>query len=109
MIPDTEMVALGFDIGVDNLIVEKLSGLQTPRHTPVVVVQQTAEKGELSFLIQNVDLHEVRKLPSKSMHLLFELANVTLDMSAQQRLHAVVRELCSKFFHRTCGIAKEPS
>jgi hypothetical protein len=56
------MIALRFDVGVDHLIVEKLRGLRPAGNTPVVIIQQAAEKPELVLLIQNLDLHEIRKL-----------------------------------------------
>ena len=54
-----QMVAFGFDVGVDHLIVEKLRGLRPAGNTPVVIIQQASEKRKLSLLIQNLDLHEV--------------------------------------------------
>jgi hypothetical protein len=41
-------------------------------NTPVVVIQQAAEKRELPLLIQDLDLHEIRKLPSECLHVLVE-------------------------------------
>src|ERR1019366_2963582 len=109
MSANAQVIALGFDIGVDHLIVEKLGGLRFAGNTPVVVVQQAAEKRELSFLIQNLDLHEVCELASKGFHLLFEPPNIALDMSAQQRLHAVIRKLRSEFFYGARGVMEETS
>ena len=44
VIADPQMIAFGFDVGVDHLIVEKLRGLRPPGNTPVVIIQQAAEK-----------------------------------------------------------------
>ena len=93
MIADAEMIAFGFDVGVDDLIVEKLCGLRAARNTPIVIVQQAAEKLELSLLIQGLDLHEVRELARECLHALVEPSNIVLDMRTQQRFHAVVGEL----------------
>ena len=93
VIADPQMIAFGFDVGVDHLIVEKLRGLRPAGNTPVVIIQQAAEKRELSLLIQDLDLHEIRKLPSECLHVLVEPLKIALDMRPQQRLHAVVGEL----------------
>src|ERR1035437_6682540 len=65
-----QMIAFRFDVGVDYLIVEKLRGLRSAGNTPVVIVQQAAEKLELPLPIQYLDLHEVRKLTSERLHVL---------------------------------------
>jgi hypothetical protein len=53
------MIALGFDVGVNHLIVEELVRLGLPGNTPVVIIQQAAEKPELPLPIQHLDLHEI--------------------------------------------------
>src|ERR1700686_3727186 len=68
-----------------------------------------AGKRELSLLIQDFDLHKVRELSSEYLHMPGESANVVLDMSAQQRLHALVGELRFEFANRARGIAEEAS
>src|SRR5260370_283576 len=78
-----QMIAFGFDVGVDHLIVEKLRGLRPPGNTPVVVIQQAAEKPKLSLLIQHLNLHEVRKLASECLDVLVELSKIALDMRTQ--------------------------
>jgi hypothetical protein len=83
------------DIKGNVVEVEKLCGPRLADNTPVVIIQQTAEKRELPLPIQDLDLHEICKLPSKCLHVLIEPSNIVLDMSAQQRLHAVVGELRS--------------
>src|SRR5271157_3048151 len=92
-----QMIAFGFDVGVDHLIVEKLRGLRSAGNTPVVIIQQTAEKSELPLSIQDLDLHEIRKLTSECLHLLVEPLKIALDMRPQQLLHAVVGELRFEF------------
>jgi transposase-like protein len=62
------MIALCFDVGIDDLIVEKLCSLRLAGNTPVVIIQQAAEKRELPLPIQDLDLHEIRKLPSECLH-----------------------------------------
>ena len=95
MIADPQMITFRFDVGVDHLIVEKLRGLRPASNTPAVIVQQPAEKRELSLPIQDLDLHEIRELPSECLHMPVEPPKIVLDMRTQQRLHAVARELCS--------------
>ena len=93
VIANAQVVAFRFDVGVDDLIVEKLCGLRAAGNTPIVIIQQAAEKRELSLLIQDLDLHEVRELPRECLHALVEPSNIVLDMRTQQRFHAVVCEL----------------
>ena len=100
VIAHAQMIALGFDVGVDHLIVEKLRGLRPAGNTPVVIIQQPAEKRELPLLIQNLDLHEVCKLASECLDVLVESLKIALDMRPQQRLHAVVGELRFEFGNR---------
>ena len=83
MIAYAQMIALRFDVGVDHLIVEKLRGLRPAGNTPVVIIQQAAEKPELVLLIQDLDLHEIRKLPSECLHVLVEPLKIALDMRTQ--------------------------
>jgi hypothetical protein len=73
VIADPQMIAFGFDVGVDHLIVEKLRGLRPPGNTPpVVIIQQAAEKRELPLPIQDLDLHEICELPGECLHVLVE-------------------------------------
>src|ERR1700731_5201004 len=101
------MIAFGFDVGVDGLIVEKLRRLRLAPNTPVVIVQQPAEERELSLLIQDLDLQKIRQLTRECLHVLAEPSNIVLDMGTQQGLHAAARELRSEFASRASGIAKE--
>ena len=100
-----QMIAFGFDVGVDHLIVEKLRGLRSAGNTPVVIIQQAAEKRELPLLIQDLDLHEICELPSECLHVLVEPLKIALDMRPQQLLHAVVGELRFEFGNRALWIA----
>jgi hypothetical protein len=56
VVADAQLVVLGFDVGIHYLIVEKLCGLQLAGNEPVIIIQQTAKKRELSLLIQDLDL-----------------------------------------------------
>jgi hypothetical protein len=78
-----QMIALRFDVGVDHLIVEELCGLRTASNTPVVIIEQATEERELSLPVQDLDLHEITKLPSECLHVLVEPCNVALDMRTQ--------------------------
>ncbi len=78
-----QMIAFGFDIGVHHLIVEKLRGLRPAGNTPVVIIQQAAEKRKLPLLIQDLDLHEICELPSECLHMLVEALKIALDMPTQ--------------------------
>ena len=51
MIADAEMIALGFDVGVHDLIVQKLRALRFARNAPVVIIQEPAEECELPLLL----------------------------------------------------------
>jgi hypothetical protein len=96
VIADTKIIALGLDVGVDHLIIEKLRGLRLARNTPVIVVEQVAKERELALLVQHLHVHEVGELPDERLHPLFELCQIMLDLRAEQRLHAVVGELHSQ-------------
>jgi hypothetical protein len=87
------MIAFGFNIGIDDLIVEKLRGLRVACNTPVVIVQQSAEEPELSLLIQGLDSHQVRELSSERLHVLVESLLIAVDLRPQQCFHAVIGEL----------------
>ena len=100
-----QMIAFGFDVGVDHLIVEKLRGLRSAGNTPVVIIQQATEKRELPLPIQDLDLHEIYELPSECLHVLVEPLKIALDMRPQQLLHAVVGELRFEFGNRALWIA----
>jgi hypothetical protein len=93
VIANSEMIALCLDVGINDLIVEKLRGLRPPGNTPIVIIEQSAEEHELPLLIQDFDLHEIRKLPSECLHVLFEPSKIPLDMRTQERLDVVVGEL----------------
>ena len=80
VIADAQMIALGFDVRVDDLIVEELRGLRLARNAPVVEVKQPAEKRELPLPVQDFDLHEVRELPSECLHALVKAGNIALDL-----------------------------
>ena len=99
------MIAFGRDVGVDHLIVEELGGLRSAGNTPVVIIQQAAEKRELPLLIQDLYLHEICELPSECLHVLVEPLKIALDMRPQQLLHAVVGELRFEFGNRALWIA----
>jgi hypothetical protein len=83
VVADAQMVAFGFDVGINYLIVEKLCGLWLAGNAPVIIIQQAAEKRELSLLIQDLDLHEIRELPSECPNLLVKALKITLDMRTQ--------------------------
>src|SRR5208282_1033036 len=105
----TQVIAFGFDVGVDHLIVEKLRGLRLPGNTPYVIIQQAAEERELPLLIQDLNLHEICELPSECLHVLVEPLKIALDMRTQQLLHAVVGELRFQLGNRAFWITEEPS
>ena len=72
---------------------------------PIVIIQQAAEKPELPLPIQDLDLHEIRELPSECLHVLVEPLKIALDMRPQQLLHTVVGELRFEFGNRALWIA----
>ena len=99
------MIAFRFDVGIDDLIVEKLRGLRSAGNTPVVIVQQAAEERELPLPIQDLDLHEICEVPSECLYVLVEPLKIALDMRPQQLLHAVVGELRLQFRNSGLWIA----
>src|SRR5580698_6209160 len=99
------MIALGFDVGVDHLIIQKLRGLRSAGNTPIVIIQQAAEEPELPLLAQDLNLHEIRKLSSECLYVLVESLKVALDMRPQQLLHAVVGKLRFEFGNRALWIS----
>jgi hypothetical protein len=108
VIANAQVIAFGFDVGVDHLIVEKLGGLRPAGNTPIVIVQQVAEKRELPLPIQDLDLHEICELPSECLYLLVEPLEIVLDMRPQQLLHTVVGELRFQLGNRAFWITQEP-
>ena len=83
MIADAQMVALGFNVRIHDLIIEKLRGLWTTRNAPVVEIEQAPEKRELPLPIQDLDLYEIRELANECPHALIEAPNIALDLVAQ--------------------------
>ncbi|MGC2367180.1 MAG: hypothetical protein WA555_19395 [Candidatus Sulfotelmatobacter sp.] len=109
MITDPQMIAFGFDVGVGHLIVEELRGLRPTGNTPVVIIQQAAEKRELPLLVQDLDLHEICELSGECLHVLVEPLKIALDVCPQQLLDAVIRELRFEFGNRALWIAQQAS
>ena len=66
VIADAQMIALGFDVRIDHLVVEKLRALRLAGDAPVSIVEEAAEKRELSLLVENRNLHEIGELPDES-------------------------------------------
>ena len=94
VVAHAQMIALRFDVGVHHLIVEKLRALRPARNAPVVVVQQATKKRELSLLVEDFDLHEVRKLPNERLHALLKPRKVRFDLRAQAESSCCCSELC---------------
>src|SRR5258708_3705726 len=107
MIADAQVIALRFNVGVDHLIIEKLRALWLASDAPVIVVQQTTKKAELTLLIQNLDLHEIGKLANECLHPLVKPHQVPIDLRPKQFLHAAVRELRFELVNRTSRIMEE--
>jgi hypothetical protein len=105
VIADPKMIAFGFDVGIDYLIVEELRGLRSPGNTKIVIIQQAAEKRELPLLIQDLYLHEICELPNECLHMLVEPLKIAVDMRPQKLLRAVVGELRFEFGNRALWIA----
>src|ERR1035438_8474943 len=101
------MIALGFNVGIDNLIVEKLRGSRPSRDAPLIVVEQPPEESKLALLVQHFNLHEVGKLAGECLHLLVQPRQLVLDLGTQQYLHAVVGELRPEFANSSGRIAEE--
>ena len=107
MIAHSEMIALGFDRRVDNLIIEKLRVLRLSCNTPCVVIDQAAQECELALLIEYGDLDEIGELPGKCLNALVEPCEVALNLSPKKRLHAVIRELSPELADGSSRIGEE--
>jgi SOS response associated peptidase (SRAP) len=59
VIPDAQMVSFGFDIGIHNLVVEKLPADWSPFDTPGVVIHKAAEETEAVFPLQYIDRKKI--------------------------------------------------
>ncbi len=59
MIANPEMIPLGFNIRVDDLVVEKLGVLRVTFDAPAIVIQEAAKEPELAALVQHLDTHEI--------------------------------------------------
>ena len=85
------------------------AGLRPPGNTPVVIIQQTTKELELPLLIQDLDLHEIRKLPSERLHMLVESLKIALDVRTQERFDVVIGELRFEFGNGAFWVAQDPS
>jgi hypothetical protein len=63
VITDPQMISFGLNIGIRNLIVEKLSAFGTAFDPPGVVIQQASQEPEAFVLRKNVDLNKIGELP----------------------------------------------
>jgi hypothetical protein len=70
VIADAEVIAFGFDIRVDDLIVEKLRALWPSRDAPPVVVEQPAKESELAVPVEHFNLHKVGELTIEGLNFL---------------------------------------
>src|SRR5690349_24203560 len=72
VIPDAQVVSFGFDIGIHNLVVQKLSADWSAFDTPGVVIHQAAEETEAVVSLQRIYCEKVCELPDKAVYALFE-------------------------------------
>jgi hypothetical protein len=72
MVPNAQMVPLGLDVGVDNLVIEKLRVLRIPDNPPLVVIKQAAEESKLTLLVEHIDTREIAELTYESLRVAFE-------------------------------------
>ena len=56
MITHSQMIALGLNVRVDDLVVEKLSALGHAGDAPCIVIEQSPQERELSLMVENCDL-----------------------------------------------------
>jgi hypothetical protein len=107
MVAYTQMIPLGFYVGIDNLVVEKLRGRWPTRNLPFIEIQQSAKETELSLLVEDLGLHKVRELSPERLDTLLKSREVGFDLRPQQGLHVVIGELRPQFTNRPSGIAEE--
>ena len=84
------MVSFGFDIGIDDLVIQKLPADWSPFDTPGVVIQKAAEETEAVVPLQRICCETICELPDKAIHALFELQQVSFYVLTKQDLHFVV-------------------
>src|SRR5580698_2531826 len=93
MIANTQMIALGLDGRIDNLVVKELRRLRLASNPPVVVVDETPQELELATLIQNLDPDEIAELARECLDALFKPCNLGLDLRSKQLFHAATGKL----------------
>jgi hypothetical protein len=93
MIANTQMIALGLDGRIDNLVVKELRRLWLASNPPVVVVDEAPQERELATLIQNLDPDEIAELARECLDALLKPCNLSLDLRPQQRFHAATGKL----------------
>src|SRR5438067_12955394 len=54
VIPDAQVVSFGFDIGIDDLVIQKLPADWSPFDTPGVVIQKASEEAEAVVPLQRI-------------------------------------------------------
>src|SRR5580658_7072668 len=107
VVANSQMMAFGLNVRVDDLVVEKLGGLRLARDAPVVIVEQSAEERELALAINHFYPNKVGKLTGKGFDMLVEASNLALDVRTQPRLHVVVAELRFEFGNRACWVTEQ--
>ncbi len=86
MIAHPEMVALGFDIRIAHLEVEELVRVWPSRDPPGIEVEQPAKEGELSLVVHDLDLHEVREVTDEVSDAAPQGLHIGFDLRPQQDL-----------------------
>src|SRR4051794_35313994 len=98
------MISFRLNIGIRNLIVEKLSAFWTAFDPPGVVIQQASQEPEALVLRKNVDLNKIGELPDEAVNALFQLDQVTLDLFPQEDFQLVIRKLGFQFLKPALGV-----
>ena len=93
MLAYPEMIALGLDVRVRKLVIQKLRVLGLPGNPPLVVIEKPLEEKKTFLRAKNFDLNEIRQLAEKARNLLFKFDPIMFDLVAQQDLQISVREL----------------
>jgi hypothetical protein len=80
VVAHAEMIALGLDVRVDHLVVEKLVRPRLARDTPLIEVDEPPKEREGGFFSLCLDGYQVRELTREIFDTLGQLHQVRIDL-----------------------------
>ena len=87
MVPYPQMIPLGLDVGIDDLVVEVLARLRPPNNSELVIVDQAPQERELLIRIQNLYCRVLLQVADKRAHALMEFGCVDAQFLFQEVCH----------------------